>query len=97
MARKTPTLKAIDGKLARAARILDDVAGNLRDAKFNPRANIYRVGHALSRIFEIQNEIYRVHPELLPKYLHGTALHRELLFNSRSNGRAKSARRSPKR
>ena len=106
MPKTAPTLEQINRQLTRAARVLDATATDLRDAKFNSGQNIYRIGSALSSIFEIQHEIYRARPNLLPKHLYESDLGREVLSNSRSNGRAakpvpmkkaKRAPRSPKR
>ena len=69
MKKRQPTLDEIERQLARAARILDRSARQLRDVKLNPNRNIRRIGEALVLVFEIQNEIYRKRPDLMPDFL----------------------------
>ncbi len=62
-------LEGIDSDLRRAGKILDQVAHKLRDADFDRGQNIRRIGEALVKIFEIQNQIYGVRPDLKPDFL----------------------------
>lgn len=62
-------------------RALSTVASDIRDADLNARENVRRVGKALSCIFEIEHDVYRRLPELLPRYLHDTKLGEEVLSN----------------
>jgi len=62
-------LESIDSELRKAAKILDQVAYQLRDANFDSSRNIQRIGKALVEVFAIQNDIYRVRPDLMPDFL----------------------------
>jgi hypothetical protein len=63
-------LKSIDLTLTAAANILNVAAQDIRDAGLEPVAdNIRRIGTALVEIFEIQQAIHAVRPELKPAYL----------------------------
>jgi hypothetical protein len=63
-------LKSLNESLVAAARILDDAATEIRDIPLNPKKdNISHIAEALSHIFEIQKEIYKVEPSLEPEYL----------------------------
>jgi hypothetical protein len=99
-----PTLGRINKRLTGATRQLNQAARDIRDAKFQPQRSILKIGEALAIVFDIQNEIYRERPDLLPKYMRNTPFGRELLSNS--NGRPRGAlskrptsraRRSPRR
>lgn len=64
------TLEALYKNLDRAARTLDRAAGQIRDTPLEPtRDNIRRIAKALAEIFEIQQEIYPLRPELIPHHL----------------------------
>ena len=64
------TLRSIDLTLAAVCGILDEVAGEIRDAKLEPTdEHLHRIGRALSEIFEIQRSIYAVRPKLEPAWL----------------------------
>ena len=63
-------IKSLDESLSAAARILDSAAAEIRDIPLNPtRENISAIGKALSLIFDIQRQIYKVEPDLEPEYL----------------------------
>jgi len=88
-----PILANIDRKLARAARLLDAAAAELRDAALNPEQNIRKIGSALVAIFEIQHQIYRCEPALTPPTLvTALAAKRGRLGTSKRLKRAKPAR-----
>lgn len=64
------TLESIDSLLKSAAQILDEAAGEIRDCPLNPtEVHIHSIGEALVSIFQIQHEIYRLRPDLLPDHL----------------------------
>ena len=48
---------------------MDGAAGIIRDLGFSPKSNITKIGEALVHVFEIQHQIYKIHPELQPPYL----------------------------
>jgi hypothetical protein len=49
--------------------LLDSAAGQIRDAALSPtKEHIHKIGEALVAIFEIQQAIYKIKPELEPKY-----------------------------
>jgi hypothetical protein len=79
MAKRPPPLETINARLERAIRALSRVAGEIRDAELNASQNIRKVGQALGCIFDIQHDIYRRVPKLLPVHLRDTALGREVL------------------
>jgi hypothetical protein len=52
-----------------AGSLLDNAAGQIRDAALSPtKGHIYSVGKCLAEIFEIQQAIYKLRPELEKKY-----------------------------
>jgi hypothetical protein len=59
----------LDRLLTESAAQLDVAAGAIRELEFSPERNIKLIGEALAHIFEIQHEIYRIHPELQPAFL----------------------------
>ncbi|MGJ3702489.1 MULTISPECIES: hypothetical protein [Variovorax] len=62
--------ESIHRLLAVASRLLDSAASEIRDAKLEPvRENISQIGHLIAGIFEIQQEIYVLRPDLKPAYL----------------------------
>ena len=62
-------LKSLNESLA-AARILDDAATEIRDIPLSPKKdNISHISGALSHIFDIQKQIFKVEPSLEPDYL----------------------------
>ena len=62
------TIEDINKLLGSCAGELDRCAGLIREAELDPvKENIHRIGHALYNIFEIQNEIFKLKPELMPK------------------------------
>ena len=64
------TAHTINTLLQQAVQLLDQAAGEIRDAPLNPRSkNIRHIGEALSEIFEIQFQIHALHPELQPSYM----------------------------
>lgn len=65
-----PTLEQLDNELKQASKILDNCAYLIRNIPLEPTStNIKNIGYALSYIFDIQNEIYKLKPELTPQYL----------------------------
>ena len=66
------TAHTINALLQRAVDLLDQAAGEIRDAPLNPTSkNIRHIGRALSEVFEIQFQIHALHPELQPPYMKG--------------------------
>lgn len=64
------TAESINHCLTVAAKLLDQAAAEIRDAKLEPvHENIGRIGKALVEIFELQGQIYEVAPELKPACL----------------------------
>jgi hypothetical protein len=52
-----------------AGSLLDNAAGQIRDAALSPtKEHIQKVGEALVAIYEIQSSIYKLRPELEKKY-----------------------------
>ncbi|MDB5807087.1 MAG: hypothetical protein JWN73_4409 [Betaproteobacteria bacterium] len=67
---KPAPLDALLLKLDLAARLLDEAAGEVRDAKLAPvSTHIERLGTALVQVFEIQQAIHALRPDLKPAYL----------------------------
>ncbi len=66
------------GHLARelevAFTLLGACAGMIRDVDLDPPANIRRIGEALGNITEIQFQIYKERPDLIPDDLKGTKI-----------------------
>jgi hypothetical protein len=64
------TLESINRLLSVAASLADRAAAEIRHAKLEPvRENIERIGKAVAEIFEIQQRIYSLQPDLTPDYL----------------------------
>ncbi|MBN2520370.1 MAG: hypothetical protein JXB17_07700 [Bacteroidales bacterium] len=63
-------LKSLNELLSAAAHILDSAAGDIRDIPLDPtQHNIGVIGKALTLIFEIQQQIYKIDPKMEPEYL----------------------------
>ena len=70
--------ESIHQLLTVTARLLDSAASQIRDAKLEPvRENIEQVGEILAGIFEIEQKIYLLRPELKPAYLSEPSPHPE--------------------
>jgi len=68
------TPESIHRLLTVAARLLDSAASEIRDARLEPvRGNVERIGEILARIFEIEQKIYLLRPELKPPYLNAAS------------------------
>jgi len=53
-----------------AGGLLDRAAGEIRDIPLQPtKEHITRIGQILGEIFEIQQQIYAIRPDLTPSYL----------------------------
>jgi hypothetical protein len=64
------SLETINRLLTVAAKLLDDTAAEIRGTRFEPvRENIEKIGRALVEIFDVQQKIYALRPDLTPKYL----------------------------
>jgi hypothetical protein len=64
------SFETINRLLTVAAKLLDVVAAEIRDARFEPvRENIEQIGRALVEIFDVQHKIYALRPDLTPEYL----------------------------
>ena len=63
------SLERLSFTLKTSAYLLDSAAGQIRDAALSPtKEHIHKIGEALVAIFEIQQAIYKIKPELEPKY-----------------------------
>lgn len=63
------SIEDLDKRLRRSSKLLDACATAIRDLELNSEDNIRRIGEALASIFEIQNQIYELRPDLTPGYL----------------------------
>ncbi|MBL0729655.1 hypothetical protein [Piscinibacter sp. HJYY11] len=64
------TPESIHRLLTVATSLIDQAAGEIRDSKLEPvRENIEHIGRAIAELFEIQQQIYRLQPDLMPDYL----------------------------
>jgi hypothetical protein len=62
------TPESIHRLLSVAAALLNEAAAEIRDARLAPaNENIERIGSALTDIFDIQQQVYRVRPDLMPE------------------------------
>jgi len=62
-------LERLNRTLISASILLGNAAGQIRDAALSPtKQHIYSVGEALTSIHDIQQAIYKLKPELEPKY-----------------------------
>ncbi len=69
-AKNMSDLKYLNELLSAASGILDSATAEIRDIPLNPKKeNISRIGRALSLIFDIQQQIYKIDPKLEPEYL----------------------------
>jgi len=67
--RRMDPLTQLNQTLRLASAMLDSAASQIRDAPLSPtKEHIESVGRALVCIFDIQNAIYKLRPELEPKY-----------------------------
>ncbi|HJT61793.1 MAG TPA: hypothetical protein VJ797_08930 [Burkholderiales bacterium] len=82
MRKRAPSFTEINRRLERAVKELSEATHVIKAVKLGPGRNIYRIGQALSAIFDIQADIYRNQPELLPRLLYDTALGAEVLAKS---------------
>ncbi|MES9857895.1 MAG: hypothetical protein ABW166_15045 [Sedimenticola sp.] len=63
-----PTHKEINSILEECSSNLDYCAELIRDLPLDPaRENIHRIGRAISKIFEIREELFKVDPSLKPQ------------------------------
>jgi len=63
-------LRSIDLTLAAIAGMLDETAGDIRDAKLEPASDhIGRIGRALNEVFEIRKAIFAIRPDLEPGWV----------------------------
>ena len=64
------SLEELDSTLLAATRLLDAAAAQTRDLGLTPvRDHIRLIAEAMARVFEIQEAIYRMRPELKPAHL----------------------------
>ena len=62
-------LRSIDLTLAAIAGMLDETAGEIRDAGLEPTSDhLHRIGRALAEVFEIRQAIFAVRPDLEPNW-----------------------------
>ena len=94
MKKVRPMLGSLNRQLNHAVRFLEKASWGVRDAGLEPKRNLRKIGRAPAHIFEVQGEIYRQRPDLLPKFLYHTALGREVLSNHavKRNARQKRPR-----
>ncbi len=62
-------LDNLNAMLTKTSTELDEAASMIRDLSLNNEVNIQRIGEALVNIYDIQNEIYLIRPDLKPDYL----------------------------
>ena len=63
-------LKSLNEMLAAAFGILDLASEEIRDIPLEPTIeNVSKIGQALSLIFDIQSQLYKINPSLVPEYL----------------------------
>jgi chromosome segregation ATPase len=67
--KKEVSLDRLDIQLNKSARTLDTCRALIRDLDLKPDENIRRIGEALVKIFEIQDQIYERRPDLTPEHL----------------------------
>ena len=53
--------------LEHCSKELGRCSGLIQAARFNSAENIHRIGTALANLYEIQNEIHKLRPDLIPK------------------------------
>ena len=58
--------------LTRAARLLDQAAGDFAELGMRPERNIQEIGRILVAIYDLQKDIHERRPSLIPTYLKGT-------------------------
>jgi hypothetical protein len=68
----SPLLENLNTRLAAAQLLLDDAAGLVRDSELDSMRNITRIAEILSRISDIQDELYELEPRLIPLSLRDT-------------------------
>ena len=62
------TPEALDKLLTECCEHLVECSSIVRDIPLEPsKANIYKIGKALAEIFELRNELYKIHPHLKPE------------------------------
>lgn len=63
-------LKSLNELLSVAAGILDTASTEIRDIPLDPKKeHVSKIGHALTLIFDIHHQIYKISPELEPEHL----------------------------
>ncbi len=63
-------LTRLDSLLKDASKLLDDAAGEIRDAPLEPtRDHILHIGRLITGIFELQQVVWKHAPELMPDML----------------------------
>ena len=63
------SLERLNFTLKTSAYLLDSAAVQIRDTALSPtKEHIYKIGESLVAIYEIQQAIYKIKPELAPKY-----------------------------
>ncbi len=67
--RKEATLEYLDARLRQATRLLDICATSIVDLKLGPEKGLRRIAEAMLEVFDIQNEIYKLRPDLMPDFL----------------------------
>ena len=64
------SLDTINRLLTVAAKLIDQAAGEIRDAKLEPvQENVEHMGRALAEVFDVQHKIYTLRPDLTPAHL----------------------------
>ena len=67
--REEATLEYLDARLHRSVKLLSSCTSSVRELELNPQRNVRRIAEAMVEVFEIQNEIYKLRPDLMPHYL----------------------------
>ena len=76
--------------LRKSARLLDEAAKEIRAADLRPQANVLKIAEALQRISDVQFEIYKRQPGLVPPHLENT-----VTFAKRGKAQAGRRQRRP--
>lgn len=68
----SPLLDRINAQLSAAGILLDGAAQNIVASPLESERNVRRIGEALMKISEVQDELYELEPRLVPLFLRNT-------------------------
>jgi hypothetical protein len=72
------SLDHLNRLLTKAAHLLDQAAGDFAELGLRPERNIREVGKILVAIYDLQKELHKKRPSLIPAYLRGTKYARKI-------------------